>query len=49
MSVQQEFDLKLQVWLQTKIAQHKVQSPLHHIHFEITQIQDLVSSNILLM
>ena len=48
-SVQREFDLKSQVWFQTKIAQHKVQLPLYYIHFEIAPIQDLVSSNILLM
>ena len=48
-SVQREFDLKPQVWFQTKIARHKVQLPLYYIHFEIAQIQDLVSSNILLM
>ena len=36
-------------WLQTKIAQHEIQLPLYYIHFEIAQIQDLVSSNILLM
>ena len=42
-------DLKSQVWFQAKIAQHKVQLPLYYIHFEIAQIQDLVSSNILLM
>ena len=42
-------DLKSQVWFQTKIAQHKVQLPLYYIHLEITQIQDLVSSNILFM
>ena len=44
-----KFDLKSQVWLQTKIAQHEIQLPLYYIHFEIAQIQDLVSSNILLM
>ena len=44
-----EFDLKSQVWFQTKITRHKVQLTLYHIHFEITQIQDLVISNILLM
>ena len=38
-----------QVWFQTKIARHEVQLPLYYIHFEIAQIQDLVSSNILLM
>ena len=27
-----EFDLKSQVWFQTKIARHKVQSPLYCIH-----------------
>ena len=48
-SAQREFDLKLQVWFQIKIARHKVQLPLYYIHFEITQVQDLVSSNILLM
>ena len=48
-SVQREFDLKSQVWFQTKIARHEVQLPLYYIHFEIAQIQDLVSSNILLM
>ena len=49
MSAQRKFDLKSQVWFQTKIAQHEVQLPLYYIHFEIAQIQDLVSSNILLM
>ena len=44
-----QFGLKSQVWFQTKIARHKVQLPLYYIHFEIAQIQDLVSSNILLM
>ena len=34
---------------QTKIALHSVQLPLYYIHFEIAQIQDLVSSNISLM
>ena len=48
-SAQREFDLKSQVWFQTKIAQHEVQLPLYYIHFEIAQIQDLVSSNILLL
>ena len=48
-SAQREFDLKSQVWFQTKIVQHEVQLLLYHIHFEITQIQDLVTSNILLM
>ena len=48
-SAQREFDLKSQVWFQTKIARHKVQLPLYYIHFEITQIQDLVSSNVSLM
>ena len=38
-----------QVWFQTKIARHEVQLPLYYIHFEIAQIQDLVSSNILLL
>ena len=35
-----QFGLKSQVWFQTKIAQHEVQLPLYHIHFEIAQIQD---------
>ena len=48
-SAQREFDLKSQVWFQTKIARHEVQLPLYYIHFEIAQIQDLVTSNILLM
>ena len=48
-SVQREFDLKSQVWFQTKIAPHEVQLPLYYIYFEIAQIKDLVSSNILLM
>ena len=46
-SAQREFDLKSQVRFQTKIARHEVQLPLYYIHFEIAQIQDLVSSNIL--
>ena len=48
-SAQCEFNLKSQVWFQTKIAQHEVQLPLYYIHIEIAQIQDLVSSNILLL
>ena len=48
-SAQREFDLKSQVWFQTKIARLEVQLPLYYIHFEIAQIQDLISSNILLM
>ena len=48
-SVQREFDLKSQVWFQTKIARHEVQLPLYYIHFEIAQMQDMVSSNILSM
>ena len=48
-SAQCKFDLKSQVWFQTKIARHKVQLPLYYIHFEIAQILDLVGSNILLM
>ena len=49
MRAQCEFNLKSQVWFQTKIAQHEVRLPLYYIHFEITQIQDLVSWNILLL
>ena len=41
-----QFGLKSQVWFQTKIARHQVQLPLYYNHFEIAQIQDLVSSNI---
>jgi len=37
-STQREFDLKSQVWLQTKIAQPEVQLPLYYIHFEIAQL-----------
>ena len=48
-SAQRKFNLKSNVWFQTKIARHKVQLPLYYIHFEITQIQDLVSSNVSLM
>ena len=48
-SMQREFDLKPQVWFQTKIARYEVQLPLYYIHFEIAQIQNLVSLNILLM
>ena len=33
----------------SKVAQHEVQLPLYYTHFEIAQIQVLVSSNILLM
>ena len=46
---QRKFDLKSQIWFRTKIARHEVQLPPYYIHFEIVQIQDLVSSNILLM
>ena len=31
------FDLKSQVWFQTKIAQPKVQLPLYYSHFEIAE------------
>ena len=48
-SAQREFDLKSQVWFQTKIVRHEVQLPVYYIHFEIAQIQDSVSSNMLLM
>ena len=44
-----QFGLKSQVWFQTKIARNKVQLPLYYIHFEIAQIQALVSSIILFM
>ena len=36
-SKSREFDLKSQVWFQTKIARHKVQLPLYYIHFEIAE------------
>ena len=49
LSAQHEFNLKSQVGFQTKIAQHEFQLPLYYIHFEIARIQDLVSSNILLI
>ena len=49
MNVQREVNLKSQVWFQTKIAWHEDQLPLYNIYFEINQIQDLVSSNSLLM
>ena len=39
-SARREFDLKSQVWFQTKITQHEVQLPLYYIYFEIAQIQD---------
>ena len=32
-----KFDLKSQVWFQTKIAQHKVQLPFYYSHFEIAE------------
>ena len=48
-SAQGEFDMKSRAWFQIKIARHEVQLPLYYIHFEISQRQDLVSSNILLM
>ena len=48
-STQHLFHLKSQIWFQTKIVWQEVQLPLYYIHFEITRIQELVSSNILLM
>ena len=48
-SAQREIDLKSQVRSQTKIDGHEVQLPLYYIYSGIDQIQDLVSSNILLM
>ena len=38
---QREFDLKSQVWFQTKIARPEVQLPLYYIHFEIAQFNSL--------
>ena len=47
-TAQVQFEItSIRFW--TKIAQHEVQLPLYFIHFEIAQIQDLVSSIILLM
>ena len=40
-SAQHEFDLKSQVWFQSKIAQPEVQLPLDYIHFEIAQFNCL--------
>ena len=48
-NARRKFDLKSQVWFQTNIARHEVQLPLYYIHFEIAPIQDLASSNILLI
>ena len=36
-SAQRDFDLKSQVWFQTKIARHQDQLPLYYSHFEITE------------
>ena len=36
-SAQREFDLKSQVWFQTKIPRHEVQLPVYYIHFEIAE------------
>ena len=44
-----QFGLKSYAWFQTKIVRHEVQLSLYYIHFEIAEIQALVSSNILLM
>ena len=33
-SAQRQFDLKSQVWFQTKIGRHGVQLPLYYIHFK---------------
>ena len=35
--MQPKFDLKPQVWFQTKIAWHEVQSQLYYSHFEIEE------------
>ena len=40
---------EITIWFPTKVAWHEVQLPLYYIHFEIAQIQDLVTSNISLM
>ena len=40
-SAQRDFDLKSQVWFQTKIARPEVQLPLYCIHFEIAQFNSL--------
>ena len=41
-----QFGLKSQVLFWTKIARHEVQLPLYYVHFEIAQIQELVSVQI---
>ena len=35
MNKQHKFDLKLQVWFQIKIAQHKVQLSLNYIYLKL--------------
>ena len=42
---QREFDLKSQVWFQTKIARHEVQLPSYYIHFEITFYNQEIMTN----
>ena len=53
MSKSHEFDLKSQVWFQTKIARHKVQAPLYCIHPKFNRSDAgfflLVCTNILLI
>jgi hypothetical protein len=42
-TVKRDWDLYSQVWFQTaKIAQHEVQFPLDHIHFEILILNNFV-------
>ena len=47
--IERALDLKSQVWFQTKTARHEAQLPLYYTYFEIAQLKELVSSNILLM
>ena len=39
-SAQREFDLKSEVWFETKIALHSVQLPLYYSHFEIAEFSE---------
>ena len=36
-TAEHEFDLKSQVWFQTKITRHEVQLPLYYSHVEIAK------------
>ena len=43
------FDFEITRMISAQIALHSVQLPLYYTHFEIAQIQDLVSSNFFLI